>query len=67
VSENEGAKFWLNPLKYVPWKDYKRATADLKRIYQSATEEEPRQVLDQFAEIWDEKHPQISRRWRAYR
>jgi transposase-like protein len=87
LSENEGAKFWLNvltelqnrgvkdiliacvdgltgfpeaintafpltqiqlcivhmvrnSLKYVPWKDYKAVTADLKRIYQSVTEEE---------------------------
>ena len=27
-----------NSLKYVPWKDYKAVTADLKRIYQSTTE-----------------------------
>ena len=25
-------------LKYVPWRDYKAVTADLKRIYQSSTE-----------------------------
>ncbi|MFZ6713445.1 transposase, partial [Undibacterium sp. TC9W] len=29
-----------NSLKYVSWKDYKEVTADLKRIYQSATEEQ---------------------------
>ena len=87
VSENEGAKFWLqvltelknrgveqiliacvdgltgfpaaintaypdariqlciihmtrNSLKYVPWKDYRAVTSDLKKIYQSATEAE---------------------------
>ena len=92
ISENEGAKFWLNvltelqnrgvkdiliacvdglkgfpeainaafpeteiqlcivhivrnSLKYVPWKDYKAVTADLKQIYQSATEEEALQAL----------------------
>ena len=27
-------------MKYVPWKDYKAVTGDLKRIYQSVTEEE---------------------------
>jgi transposase-like protein len=27
-----------NSMKYVPWKDYKAVTADLKRIYQSVTE-----------------------------
>ena len=113
LSENEGAKFWLNVLtelqnrgvkdiliacvdglkgfpdaistafpdtqiqlcivhmvrnsvKYVPWKDYKPVTADLKRIYQSVTEDEALLALDQFAERWDEKYPQISKSWRAH-
>ena len=113
LSENEGAKFWLNVLtelqnrgvkdiliacvdglkgfpdainsvfpqtqvqlcivhmvrnsmKYVPWKDYKPIAADLKRIYQSVTEEEALQALDQFSECWDDKYPQISRSWRAH-
>jgi len=113
LSENEGAKFWLNVLtelqnrgvkdiliacvdglkgfpdaistafpgtqiqlcivhmvrnsmKYVPWKDYKPVTADLKRIYQSVTEEEALLALDQFAERWDEKYPTISRSWRSH-
>ena len=113
LSENEGAKFWLNVLtelhnrgvkdiliacvdglkgfpdainttypqtriqlcivhmvrnsmKFVPWKNYKAVAADLKRIYQSATEEEALLALDQFSEIWDEKYPQISRSWRAH-
>ena len=113
LSENEGAKFWLNVLtelqnrglkdiliacidglkgfpeainavfpdtqiqlcivhmvrnsmKYVPWKDYKPVAADLKRIYQSATEEEALLALDQFADHWDEKYPQISRSWRTH-
>ena len=113
LSENEGAKFWLNVLtelqnrgvkdiliacvdglkgfpdaintvfpqtqvqlcivhmvrnsmKYVPWKDYKPVAADLKRIYQSVTEEEALQALDQFSECWDDKYPQISRSWRAH-
>lgn len=112
LSENEGAKFWLNVLtelqnrgvkdiliacvdglkgfpdaiqtvypqaqiqlcivhmvrnsvRYVPWKDYKPVTADLKRIYQSVTEDEALLALDQFAERWDEKYPQISRSWRS--
>ena len=113
LSENEGAKFWLNVLtelqnrgvkdiliacvdglkgfpeaiqtafplaqiqlcivhmvrnsiKYVPWKDYKPVTADLKRIYQSVTEEEALLALTQFEERWDDKYPQISRSWRAH-
>lgn len=55
-----------NSLKFVPWKDYKPITADLKRIYQSVTEEEALLALDQFAERWDSKYPQISRSWRAH-
>ena len=113
VSENEGAKFWLNVLtelqnrgvkdiliacvdgpkgfpdaintafpetqiqlcivhmvrnsvKYVPWKDYKPVTADLKSIYQSATEDEALLALDQFSDRWDDKYPQISKSWRAH-
>jgi putative transposase len=113
LSENEGAKFWLNVLtelqnrgvkdilitcvdglkgfpdainttfpntqiqlcivhmirnsvKFVPWKDYKPVTADLKQIYQSATEEEALLALDQFSERWNEKYPQISRSWRTH-
>jgi len=55
-----------NSMKYVPWKDYKPVAADLKQIYQSATEEEALLALDQFSETWDEKYPQISRSWRSH-
>ena len=54
-----------NALKFVPWKDYKAVTSDLKRIYQSVTEEEALQALDQFADHWDQKYPQISKSWKA--
>lgn len=113
LSENEGAKFWLNVLtelqnrgvkdiliacvdglkgfpeainsvfpaaqiqlcivhmvrnsiKYVVWKDYKAVARDLKLIYKSATEEEAVLALDQFAENWDNKYPQISKSWRSH-
>lgn len=39
-----------NSVKYVPWKDYKAVAADLKRVRRSATEEEARHVLEQFAD-----------------
>jgi len=55
-----------NSMKYVPWKDYKHVAADLKQIYQSATEEEALLALDQLSDTWDEKYPQISRSWRAH-
>ena len=111
ISENEGAKFWLNvltelqnrgvkdiliacidglkgfpdaintvypetqiqlcivhmvrnSLKFVPWKDYKAITSDLKRIYQSVTEDDAVISLDQFEQRWDSKYPNISRSWR---
>jgi transposase-like protein len=54
-----------NNLKLVPWKDYKAVTADLKQIYQSSTELEAQNKLEQFAAIWDDKYPQISKSWRA--
>jgi transposase-like protein len=113
LSENEGAKFWLNVLtelqnrgvkdiliacidglkgfpdaitatfpdtqiqlcivhmvrnsmKFVPWKEYKAVATDLKRIYQSVTEEEALLALEQFAQCWDDKYPQISKSWYAH-
>ena len=53
-------------IKYVPWKDNKLVTADLKQIYQSATEEEALLALDRFSDRWDDKYPQISRSWRTH-
>mgnify|MGYP001815021314 FL=1 len=55
-----------NSMKFVPWKDYKAVTRDLKQIYQSATEEEALLALDEFAERWDDKYPQISKSWRNH-
>ena len=55
-----------NSVKYVPWKDYKAVTSDLKRIYQSVTEEEALLALEQLGERWDEKYPQISRCWHTH-
>lgn len=52
-----------NSLKYVPWKDYRAVTADLKEIYQASTEEQGKLTLRQFADRWDDKYPQISRSW----
>lgn len=55
-----------NSLKYVSWKDYKAVTADLKRIYNSATEEAAQEELEARAERWDEKYSQITKSWRAH-
>ena len=53
-------------MKYVSWKDYKPVAADLKRIYQSTTEDEALQALETLASRWDDKYPQISRSWRDH-
>ena len=50
-----------NSLRYVSWKDYKAIMSDLKRIYQSTTEEAALQALEAFASTWDDKYPQISK------
>jgi transposase-like protein len=55
-----------NSLKYVSWKDYKSVTADLKQIYQSATEAQARQALEQFATTWDAHYPKIAQSWRGH-
>ncbi len=55
-----------NSVKYVPWKDYKAVTTDLKKIYQSSTEDEALLALEQFSDRWDSKYPQISRSWTAH-
>ena len=55
-----------NSVKYVAWKNYKAVTTDLKRIYQSATEEEALASLDDFSERWDDQYPQISKSWRTH-
>lgn len=55
-----------NSLKYVSWKDYKAVTSGLKTVYQAPTEEAALMALEQFAGLWDEKYPQISKSWRTH-
>jgi len=55
-----------NSMKYVSWKDYKAVSADLKKIYQSATEDDALLGLDALAARWDDKYPQVSKTWRAH-
>ncbi len=55
-----------NSLKYVSWKDYKAVTADLKRIYQSATEDQALAELQRFAQQWDALYPQIAKSWTTH-
>lgn len=40
-----------NNLMYVAWKDYKAVTSDLKRIYQSVTDEHALAELERFGRV----------------
>ncbi|WP_263078608.1 IS256 family transposase [Endozoicomonas sp. Mp262] len=55
-----------NSLKYVSYKDRKAIASDLKRIYQSATEEEAERELTAFEQTWGEKFPSIGKSWRKH-
>lgn len=50
-------------LRYVSWKDYKAICRDLRTIYTAATEPEAKRALKAFADTWNEKYPEISRKW----
>ncbi len=50
-----------NSLHYVSWKDYTAVTADLKQLYQSATERGAQQAQASFGERWDSQYPLIAR------
>jgi len=41
-------------------------SADLKKIYSSATEEEAARELTQFGELWDAKYPAIAKSWNEH-
>jgi transposase-like protein len=53
-----------NSLKYVPYKDRKAVTADLKEIYLAPSEDAALSALDRFSEKWDKKYSSIPRSWR---
>lgn len=52
-----------NTLKYVADKDKKPFAADLKKIYQSASEQTGRDMLDTVSEKWSEKYPNAMKSW----
>ena len=52
-------------LRYVVDKDSKAVARDLKKIYNAATLAEAEAALEEFASVWDEKYPTISKSWRA--
>lgn len=52
-----------NSLKYVPHKNKKEVAGDLKKIYNSDTEELAKENLESFKEKWDDQYPKISDSW----
>ena len=54
-----------NSLKYVPHKDKKVVSIDLKKIYNSSTVAEAETMLEEFAKKWDSKYPTISMQWKG--
>jgi putative transposase len=55
-----------NSLSYVGWKERKAVAADLKQIYQAATEPEAQAALSVFEAKWDRKYPSIGKSWRTH-
>ncbi len=53
-----------NSLRYVPSKDMKFVSKDLKSIYNSATKDLAEKALTEFSNKWSSKYPSIERSWR---
>jgi transposase-like protein len=53
-----------NSTKYVSYKDLKPIMIDLKAVYQAPCEDDALYHLEEFAEKWDKKYPQITKSWR---
>ena len=52
-----------NTLKYVADKDKKSFAADLKKIYNAASEQSGRDMLDTVSEKWSDKYPNAMKSW----
>lgn len=53
-----------NSTKYVSYKDLKPVMADLKLIYGAPNLDDAEYHLEEFAEKWNSKYPQISKSWK---
>jgi putative transposase len=54
-----------NSMKFVSWKDRKKAVSDLKTVYQATTEEQAQIALTEFERTWGERYPMIGKSWRS--
>ncbi|MFC1566292.1 IS256 family transposase [bacterium] len=52
-----------NSLKYVPYKDRKKLSTDLKKVYTTTNADSARLALEDFKEKWDSKYPTIYEIW----
>lgn len=52
-------------LRYVSYRDYKEICKDLRTIYTAVDEPEAKRALKAFADKWDSKYPEISKKWEA--
>jgi len=52
-----------NSVKFVSYKDRKEVCADLKPIYQAATEGAALEALELFGEKWNKQYPAIYQQW----
>lgn len=50
-------------LRYVPWKDRKAVSSDLKTIYGATNQAEALENLRTFREKWDKQYPTIADMW----
>lgn len=55
-----------NSLKYVPWKDMKIISQDLKTIYSAVNEEAALEALAAFDQKWAKKYPTITELWQRH-
>lgn len=55
-----------NSLRHVSYKDRKGIVADLKPIYQAATEDAALEALMVFDDKWRDRYPMIGEMWRAH-
>ena len=55
-----------NSLKHVSYKDQRPVVADLRPIYQAATEDEAAAALETFDAKWGSRYPMITELWRRH-
>lgn len=54
-----------NSTKYIAYKDLKPVMADLKKIYGAPTLDDAEYRMEEFADKWGKKYPQILKSWKA--